>query len=107
MTAHRQKPCKDCGAVLSIRNFYRHRSYADGHMNSCRRCTIAKVTANRELKEEHYRTLKQRIAARPKYREQRAVYARSERGRQVHRDACRRYYRFKRLERAAERRMTQ
>jgi nitrate/TMAO reductase-like tetraheme cytochrome c subunit len=98
MTAHRQKPCKDCGAVLTLRNFYKHPSYADGHMNSCRRCHIANVTANRELKEEHYRALKQRIASRQKYREQRAAYARSERGQQVHRAACRLYHSFKRLE---------
>lgn len=98
MTLHARKPCKDCGAVLSLRNFYKHPSYADGHMNSCRACTIAAVAANRELKEEYYRAQKREIAARPKYRQQRTAYAKSERGRAVHRAACRRYYSFKRLE---------
>ena len=97
MTAHARKPCRDCGEVLTLRNFYRHPSYADGHMNTCRRCTIRNVTENRELKEQHYKELKREIAARPKYRAQRAEYARSERGRQIHQEACRRYYRLKRV----------
>jgi hypothetical protein len=41
--------------------------------------------------------MKRRIAARQKYKEQRAAYARSERGREVHAGVCRRRYRFKRL----------
>jgi len=95
MTAHACKPCKDCGEVLTLRNFYRHPSYADGHMNTCRRCKIKQVSENKELKESYYRDQKRRISAMPKYREQRAAYARSDRGRQVHREACRRHYRMK------------
>jgi hypothetical protein len=93
---HRRKICKTCGVEKTLRQFYRHKSYADGHMNSCKRCKIQQVRENMELKEEHYRELKRRISARPKYRQQRAAYARTEHGRLVQRRAWRRYYRVKR-----------
>jgi len=98
MSAHRRKACKDCGEVLTLRQFYRHPSYRDGHMNTCKRCKRKAVTDNRELKFEQYREQKRQISARPKYRAQRAAYAKSERGRTVHRASCRRYYRFRNLE---------
>ena len=94
---HARKPCKDCGEVLSLRNFYRHASYRDRHENTCKRCKIRHVAENRELKEDQYRAMKRDISARPYYRQQRAEYARSERGRAVHRAACRRHYRLRRL----------
>jgi hypothetical protein len=97
MSRHSRKPCKDCGEVLTLRHFYPHPSYRDGRMNTCKLCHIRKVGENRELKEEQYRAMKREISARPKYRQQRSVYATSERGRQVHRAACRRYYRLRRL----------
>jgi len=98
MSAHARKPCKDCGEVLTLRHFYRHPSYADGRMNTCKRCKIAYTAENAELKAEYYRAQKRRIAAQDHARAQRAAYSRSERGRQVHRAACRRYHSFKRLE---------
>lgn len=97
MSAHRRKPCKDCGEVLTIRQFYRHPSYADGHMNTCKVCKRVQVRENEELKEEAYRALKREISARPYYRAQREAYQRSERGIQVHRAACRRYHKVKRF----------
>lgn len=98
MSAHRYKPCKDCGDVLTLRHFYKHSDYADGHMNTCKRCKIAYTTENAELKAEYYREQKRRIAARDYAREQRLAYARSERGREVHRAANLRYRRFKQME---------
>lgn len=83
--------------MLTLRHFYGHPSYADGRMNTCKPCHIANVTANREAKEEHYKALKRSIAARAKYREQRAAYAKSERGREVHRATNARYHRMRKL----------
>jgi hypothetical protein len=97
MTKHATKRCKDCGEVLSLRNFYKHPTYRDGYMNSCRSCKNKAVRENYELKAEVYRERKRRIDATPKYREMRSAYQRSERGREVHRAACRRYYRLKQV----------
>jgi hypothetical protein len=94
---HARKVCKACGAEKTLRSFYRGKGYADGHMSKCKRCHIKAVNENRELKEDHYRELRRRIDSRQEYRQRRAAYARSERGRESHRRTCRRYYRIKRL----------
>lgn len=101
MSAHRRKPCKECGEVLTLRNFYHHPTYADGHENTCKRCKIRLVAENRELKREHYAAKKREISARPYYRAQRAAYAQTERGREVHRAARRRYNRWRQMEQRA------
>jgi hypothetical protein len=93
-----KKTCKSCGVEKTIGRFYKHRSYRGGRMNICKFCHRANVAANRELKVEYYREKKREISARPYYVQQRAIYNSSERGRQVHREACRRYNRFKALE---------
>jgi superfamily II helicase len=81
----RWKVCKQCEREQPIRNFYRHSHYADGREGICKRCKIANVEANRELKFEHYQAKKRAWAARPENVEKRRAYRRSERGRQVHR----------------------
>lgn len=93
-----KKRCKQCEAFKGIGLFYKHRSYRDGRMNICKRCHYANVAENRELKAEYYREKKREIDARPHYVERRVAYNRSERGRQVHRAANRRYRLFKSLE---------
>lgn len=97
MTQHARKPCKECGEVLTLRHFYPHPSYRDGRENICKKCKVAAVSENKELKEDYYREQKRAISARPYYVDQRSEYARSDRGREVHRIACRRSYRLKRL----------
>ena len=86
----------------AIRNFYKWRSYADGHMNKCKECHKQAVRANAELKFELYRERKRVRSARPYYVEQRRQYQMSERGRAVHRASCNRYYRWKRLEKQVQ-----
>lgn len=93
----KRKVCKQCGAEQSIRCFYRHPSYADGHENICRRCKIANVEDNRELKFEHYQAQKRAWSARPENVAKRRAYAKSSRGREVHRASNRRYMRILRL----------
>lgn len=94
----RCKPCKDCHRVLTLRHFYRHASHRDGHMNSCKECKRRQSRETYELKWRYYRAQQSRRSASPKYRAQRAAYAKTIRGREVHRAARRRYYRFKKLE---------
>lgn len=97
MRVFRRKPCKDCGQVLSLRSFYKHRSYADGHINVCKRCKIRQVAENKELKADYYREQKRQISARPEYVARRKAYAQSERWRQMRKVCDARYYRLKRL----------
>lgn len=96
-SADRRKQCRTCGEVKSVRNFYRHPTYADGYMNHCRKCRIKATTENVEAKREHYREYKRQWAARPENVAKRKAYAQSERGRAVHRECCRIYNAFKRL----------
>lgn len=97
MTTYARKSCRQCGEVKALRGFYRHPSYADGHMNTCKACKIAEVAENRELKAEQYRETKRRWAARPENVAKRKAYAQTERGREVHRAVCRRYFRLRKL----------
>lgn len=94
----RRKPCRECGVVKTLRMFYRHPSYRDGRENTCKECKCRLVRENYELKWRYYRAQQSRLAATPKYRAQRAAYAKTARGREVHRAACRRYLSFKALE---------
>ena len=94
----RRKTCKQCGAEKAIRAFYRHSHYADGREGICKICKGQNVEANRELKAEQYRASKRAWSARPENRAKRKAYATTARGREVHRAACLRYLRFKRLE---------
>lgn len=93
-----KKRCKQCEATKSIGWFYKHRSYRGGRMNICKLCHRQNVAENREAKAEYYRQKKREIDARPHHVQRRAIYNSSERGRQVHRAACRRYRQFKALE---------
>lgn len=93
-----KKLCKQCLVEKDIGRFYVQACYRDGHMNICKMCHKANVNENKELKAEYYREKKREIDARPYYVQRRASYSRSDRGRQVHRAACRRYRQFKALE---------
>lgn len=88
------KTCRTCKAEKPMRAFYRHPSYADGHMADCKECKKAYSREMHWLKREA-------ILARQKryYREnwsveraKRAAYQRSDRGKQVKREV----YRFAR-----------
>lgn len=92
-----RKTCKDCGAAKLVREFYRHPNYADGRMNTCRRCKITQVEANRELKFAHYQAKKRAWSARPENVAKRQAYRNTARGIEVHRATCRRYMRFRRM----------
>ena len=96
----KRKVCKQCGKEKSLRSFYRHSHYADGHLKVCKLCHKENVEANRELKFEYYQAQKRQWAARPENKAKRRAYAKSPRGRQVHAESNRRYRRFRMLEEA-------
>ena len=49
------KPCRRCGEVKSLGEFYRHSQMADGHLNFCKDCKRTENRANRQANIEHYR----------------------------------------------------
>ena len=97
MRTLRTKVCRTCGETKTVRGFYRHPTYADGYMSDCKVCKCKYQAEMHELKAEVFKAKKAARAKLPKYREQRKAYAQTERGRQVHRAACARYNRWKRI----------
>jgi ribosome-binding protein aMBF1 (putative translation factor) len=95
----RKQVCKQCSRELALaKGFYRHASYATGHMKTCKKCHRANVKANEELKFERIRERKRLWASRPENVAKRRAYRETPRGREVHRATCNRYNRFKRME---------
>lgn len=99
MTAHRKKTCRTCGEEKSLRNFYRHPSYADGHMNDCKECKKAYSREQHWLKRESILARKRIYDRTPKARAARAAYARTPRGRALDNEARRMCRRIRRMER--------
>jgi hypothetical protein len=44
----KQKPCKACGQVKPLEDFYRHAAHRDGHFGRCKDCMNAAAKARRE-----------------------------------------------------------
>jgi hypothetical protein len=93
----RRKACRDCGAVKLLRHFYRHPTYSDGHMNSCKVCKRAYAREMHELKRDQILARKRVYSATPAQRAARALYAASPRGREVMNRARREYRAFQRI----------
>lgn len=85
------KPCKDCGQVKPLLEFYEHPTMRDGHLNSCIDCHLQYNRDNREAKIEVYRERDARINARPHRVAERKRYAKTARGKAVSRRACKAY----------------
>lgn len=49
------KTCFKCSRELPLEEFYRHPQMGDGHLNKCKECTKADVTARRRANIDHYR----------------------------------------------------
>ena len=49
-----KKLCFKCGEVKLMKDFYKHKKMADGHLNKCKVCTKKDVTTNRYRNHEHY-----------------------------------------------------
>jgi hypothetical protein len=106
MSAHRMKPCRQCGAEKLLRHFYKRvdRSRAS-YMSVCCDCHKANVYANRALKKEHYDATRRAYLATPegyaKHSEYMRRYMRSEPGRSIVADS-RKAWAFLNPERNAE-----
>lgn len=89
-----RKQCRACLEWKGQRGFYKQ---GKGREPDCKECKKAAVMDNREYKVEQYREMRRRIYARPEEQQKRRIYAMSERGREVHRRACRLYYRISKV----------
>lgn len=105
MTEFLRKVCKGpCGRELSIaHSFYRSGRNRDGYMTKCKQCYCAAVYANREAKSEYYRGWQREYDKLPHRIAARSAYQKSSRGRELHNAACRRYLRWKALEKSQQR----
>lgn len=65
MTAHTTKPCRTCKRILSLGQFYRHPSTADGRLSDCKACKRAYEAEQRILKAERIREYRQEYERRP------------------------------------------
>lgn len=86
------KICRTCKVAKTLRQFYRHPSYADGRMSDCKACKKAYSREMHWLKRETRLAQKRIWSARPEQRAKRAAYQRSERGKRGKRET----YRFAR-----------
>jgi hypothetical protein len=95
---HRLKVCRTCGGAKPLNSFYRHPTYADGHMSDCKVCKRAYSREMHWLKRETRLAQKRVYAATPKAREARATYARTERGRRIMNEARRMWRKIQRMD---------
>lgn len=102
---HAAKVCKECQQLKSIRQFYRNKQNADGHMGKCKQCHKNAVYANRELKRDIYEARRREWLAVPENREKHyasiRAWRKTERGKQVM-EECRKIWRALNPERYAE-----
>lgn len=85
------KPCKTCGVVKQLLEFYDNPTMRDGHLNSCRDCVAEYKRDNRELKIETYLKRERSYNTDPKRIAARKAYSKTARGRATNRRACKAY----------------
>jgi hypothetical protein len=87
------KQCFKCERTLPLEYFYRHKAMGDGRLGKCKQCTRRDVRENRRKNSEYYKAYDKSRASRPDRVAARLEYSSTERGREVHRKACRKYSR--------------
>lgn len=55
------KTCRDCGLELPYSEFYKNRNVRDGHLNQCKKCTVARYGPGRSVRAKRDRLYFQRI----------------------------------------------
>lgn len=93
-----EKTCFKCGHTKPINEFYGHPRMADGHLNKCKKCARADVSANYRVRHDQYVEYERQRAVLPHRRAAVKQYA------LTHRDVIQRghrQYRQRYPERAA------
>jgi len=54
------KPCRKCGDVLPLDQFYPHKQMADGHLHMCKECSKREAKRHRDENPEQYKSYEQR-----------------------------------------------
>lgn len=55
------KKCRDCGLELPFSEFYKNRNVRDGHLNQCKKCTVARYGPGRSTRAKRDRRYFQQI----------------------------------------------
>jgi hypothetical protein len=55
------KRCRDCGTTLPYSSFYRNANVHDGHLNQCKKCTVARYGPKRSERAKRDRAYFQQI----------------------------------------------
>lgn len=86
------KRCFKCGEEKDFSLFYKHKGMLDGRLNKCIECTKLDVKSHRIENIEKVREYDKSRSMNPDRVKARASYAKSDRGREVHRRNNRDYY---------------
>lgn len=86
-----KKICFKCGAQKPIKEFYKHKQMADGHLNKCKDCTKSDVSRNYRENIDHYKDYERGRAMAPHRIEARAEYMATESGKIAHAKASARW----------------
>lgn len=101
MTEHATKPCRTCGRILSLGQFYRHPGTSDGRLSDCKACKRAYEAEQRQLKAESIRAYRRAYEQRPERIASRtarhAAWIKTDAGRESRRITQRAYRAMKRL----------
>lgn len=95
------KRCFKCLSEKEISEFYRHPQMADGHLNKCKECTRADVTAHRTRNLERIRHYDRERGKRAEARSRRDWYAKANPVQVWASSVVNRRWRFKEFRRSA------
>jgi len=87
----REKVCFGCGESKPLNEFYKHKEMADGHLNKCKECTKDDVISNRAKHIDKYREYDRKRDMSPSRVAARKKYIQTEKGKEAHRKATKKW----------------
>lgn len=85
------KACRICGVEKPLSDFYKKSDMRDGHLNNCKDCHNARSVKWNKANRARINERKREISKTQEHKEKRKAQYTSERGRQIAREAVKRY----------------